>query len=82
MTDDFDIPVTWKGESLLFPARLLQYGYSYKIEVELQGEKYLFEPDEDRNWRALVPFEEAHKARNIQPALLEAVAHSLGEILK
>jgi hypothetical protein len=82
MDEEFDIPVTYNNQQLNFPARLLAYGYSYKIEVDLKGTKVLFEPDEERNWRALVAYEEVQANKNMDRELLKAVAASIEEILK
>jgi hypothetical protein len=38
MDDSFQIPVTYKGEDLLFNASLKVYGYVHKIEVDVAGQ--------------------------------------------
>jgi hypothetical protein len=63
-----------------FTARLLTYGYSYKIEVNIRGTKIFFEPDEERNWRALIAYEELEANKNIDRKLLEAVSGAIEEI--
>jgi hypothetical protein len=84
MDDDFDITVTFGGREWHFPARLLNYGYSYKIEVDIEDDKVLFEPDEERNWRALISFDDAlangNKKMNVE--LLKAIAAVISELIK
>ena len=82
MVEDFKIPVLYNNQRLNFPAQLLRYAYSYKIEVDVEGTLVYFEPDEERNWRALVGQEEAPVNRNLNGELLKAIASSIEEIVK
>lgn len=77
MAEDFELPVTYRDKEWLLPAQLHQYGYSYKIEVTLPaGQAVHFEPDEERQWRALID-PETVSALQIDKALLAAIAQSL-----
>lgn len=82
MEDEFEIPVAFNNREMNFPARLLHYGYTYKIKVEVNGTTVLFERDEERNWRALIPYEDIEKNRAINKELLQAIGQSIEEILK
>ena len=82
MVEDFKIPVLYNNQRLNFPAQLLRYAYSYKIEVDVEGTLVYFEPDEERNWRALIGQEEAPVNRNLNGELLKAIASSIEEIVK
>jgi hypothetical protein len=82
MNDEFDIPVSFGGKEYNFPTRLLNYGHTIKLEVEIEGNTIFFEPDEERNWRALVPFDEITTAQKTNSALLRAVAEAIEEITK
>ena len=82
MVEDFKIPVLYNNQRLNFPAQLVRYAYSYKIEVDVEGTKIYFEPDEERNWRALVGYEEIEVNRNLNKELLKAIATSIEEIVK
>jgi hypothetical protein len=37
MDEPFDLPVTYKGEELLFNARFLQFGYTHKFAVAVNN---------------------------------------------
>jgi hypothetical protein len=52
--EEFLIPVVYQGEELEFRAKLRSFGYSYKIEVEVYGQKILFEQDEEQRYRAWI----------------------------
>ena len=82
MEEGFELPVVFNKAALNFPARLLSYGYSYKLEVEIAGSKILFEPDEERNWRALIAYEELNKNKKISAELLKAIASSIDKIMQ
>jgi hypothetical protein len=82
MEEGFELPVQYKDEELSFPGRLLNYGYSYKIELEIFGTMLLFEPDEQRIFRALIAPEEMNKHKEITVGLLEAIVKALDDLLK
>jgi hypothetical protein len=82
MNDEFYIPVSYGGNDYNFPARLLTYGYTIKLEVEIDGNTVLFEPDEERNWRALIPYDDIPTAKKTNSELLKAVAVAIEEITK
>jgi hypothetical protein len=82
MVEDFKIPVLYNNQRLNFPAQLLRYAYSYKIEVDVEGTPVYFEPDEERNWRAMIGQDEGSVNRNLNGELLKAIASSIEEIVK
>lgn len=82
MTDSFDLPVCFNNQELSFTGHLLNYGYSYKIELDVYGTLVFFEPDEERNFRALIAPEELNTHKKISPELLEAIVQSLQLLLK
>jgi len=77
MDNHFELTVTHNDKEITFNCQLLHYGYSYKIEVDIMGTKILFEPDEERNWRAVIPYEEIDKNKNLNKDLLNAIAISI-----
>lgn len=82
MEDEFELPVFFNKEQLHFTTRLLNYGYSYKLEVDIEGTHVLFEPDEERNWRALISYEDVQANKKLNTDLLQAVASAIEEVLK
>lgn len=82
MTDTFLLPVHFNNQDYEFPAKLLQYGYSIKLEVEIEGQTVQFEPDEERNWRAVIPYDEIPTARPLNTGLLQAVAEAIASVTK
>ncbi len=48
-------------------------GYTHKFQVQVNGQDLLFEPDEERNYRAFVDPEQVENS-NIDVELLKAIA--------
>jgi hypothetical protein len=82
MEENFSLPVIFENKALTFPAKLLNYGYSSKLQVEVNGTQVLFEPDEERNWRALISFEELQKNKKLDSNLLRAISVAIENIVK
>jgi hypothetical protein len=76
--DEFQLAVRYDGREISFPAKLLLMGYTHKIEVDIDGVKVIFEPDEERNYRALV---NQSAVNTVNIGLLQAIAHKLNELL-
>lgn len=75
MEKGFELPVKYNGQELLFAARLVQYGYTYKIEVDVKEVTLSFERDEERAWRVLI---DPEKMKAIIPVdLINAITQSL-----
>jgi len=82
LDNNFELPITFKGIDYLFPATLITYGYSYKIAVTVFDTTVNFEPDEERNFRAVVNAEDINYSKKIDAALLQLIAATLEELLK
>lgn len=82
MEEQFDIPVLYKGEELLFKGELLAYRYCYKIQVDVDGNLVLFEPDDERNLRAMINPENFNEGKKIDVELLKCIGKAIEEILK
>jgi hypothetical protein len=82
MDESFEIPVHYKGQELHFTSRLLISGYSHKFEVDVYGSRVIFEPDEERNYRAIAEAEAAKKDQKTDLYLLEAIARAIESIVR
>jgi hypothetical protein len=77
LVHEFELPVTWRNEELLYKARLLKMGYGFKMEVEIDGKPILFEPDEEGSWRAVNDPSVADKEKLPDASLLQAMSESI-----
>jgi hypothetical protein len=80
MSDQFDLPITHDGKELLFPAELLPMGYTHKIRVTIGEADLLFEPDEERNYRAVVADADRDQINRLDTSLLRTICQALDEL--
>lgn len=69
--EEFEIPVTYKGQEHLFNARLATFTYGYKIYVDVNGVEIVLERDDAGNLRAMLP--ESVSDNAIEKGLIEAI---------
>lgn len=74
MNTDFYIELQYRNEELKLPAAFISSGYSYKIDVDVDGKLISFEPDEERNFRAVSA---SGNHDTFDKALLAAIAEEL-----
>ncbi len=82
MDDAFFLPVVFKGQELQFEAQLERRGYVYALHVDVNGTAVIFERDEERNWRALLPQPQTDTVKPPSLALLLAIGETIEELLK
>lgn len=82
MDDNFVIPVKVDGKEKEFPATLRTFGYTVKVEVDVEGIMVSFEPDEERNWRAVLGFDDVIAGKSVNKQTLEAIADFLESVTK
>jgi hypothetical protein len=82
MDELFELPVFYKVKELLFPTRLHQLGYTHRFVVDVYGQEVFFEPDEERNYRALVDSEQLEGNKKIDVELLKTIAERIEAVLK
>lgn len=80
MDEGFELPVQFQNQELLFPAELQQTGYTHRFRVEVYGQDVYFEPDEERNYRAVIDPE--NTSGKISVDLLQAIAGTIESLVK
>ena len=80
MMDLFELPVEYQGKEILFPAELLPMGFTHKIKVTIEGTEILFEPDEERNYRAMIPDAEIENRDRLNKPLLKQICNTLDQL--
>lgn len=76
MTEPFELPVTYKGEIHLLEAELQSWGYSHRIIVKVDDQSITFEPDEERNYRAIVAPGESFRDTDMLASITETLEAS------
>lgn len=77
MSSTFELPITHLGKELLLSAELIPKGYAYQIKVIIDEVAIFFEPDEEKNYRALASVIDMKKMEAINKELLQAISESL-----
>ena len=80
MPGTFDLPVHYQGEDLFLKAELLPTGYTHKIKVTVENMAIFFEPDEERNYRALAEHADGDKIGQLDKKLLQAISETLYDL--
>ena len=82
MDELFEIPVLYKGQELLFPARLLIVGYVHKFLVTIDKQEFFFEQDDNGKYRAIANNTNQGEVKNLDTELLKLIAESIESILE
>ncbi|MDX3913006.1 MULTISPECIES: hypothetical protein [Olivibacter] len=82
MDESFFITVNYRNTEHSFESRIRWMGYTHKIEVDVYGTPVHFEPDEERNYRAVLVDPTADTSKELTPGLLQAIASYLEEQVK
>ncbi|WP_127125055.1 hypothetical protein [Pseudoflavitalea rhizosphaerae] len=79
---EIEIPVTWKGKELSFPARLQQTGYTHRILVDVDGVEIVLEPDEEKNYRAMLVDPDHPDAKRLDAGLIAAIVEVVESVVR
>ena len=82
MNEDFKIPVVYNGTQYHFKARMLQFGYTHKFQVDVNGTEVLFEPDEEGNYRAYIDSTNKAALSKADIYLLKEIALAIESLIK
>jgi len=74
MNEPFLLEVTYQSKPLEFPAAFQRWGYTYRIVVSINEVNFVFEPDEEGNYRVV------GSADNIDVGLLRVIAEKLQQL--
>jgi len=82
MEEGFKLPVVYKKQVREFEATLIATGYTHKFHVDIEGIGVYFEPDEERNYRAIL--DENALAKQLKPnvELVGLVGSRIEELFK
>jgi hypothetical protein len=78
MDSQFTFEVSANGNSKELTAMIVSWGYAYQIVVEVEGMEVTFEPDENREYRAIV--KEPDKVTASQKQLIPAIIETLNSL--
>ncbi len=82
MDEQFKLPVLHNGKQYMLPAALKVTGYTYRFEVEVNGQCIFFEPDEEKNYRAMQKNIDSKDVRPVDTDFLRAICLFIESFLK
>lgn len=80
MHETFDLPLWYNGKEIMLPAELQPFGYTHRIIVYIEDFPFTFEPDEEKNYRAIVSEQDRKKAEKVDQHLLQAISETLHDL--
>jgi hypothetical protein len=80
MDNSFDIEVQLQEKTYSFQGRLEAAGYTHRFHVLINGLEVMYEPDEERNYRAIINPADQHKIREIDMELIKLVGEKIQSI--
>ena len=78
MDEPFILPVAYNGNTLELESRLVIQGYMHKFFIMIDGNEYLFELDDNREYRAIQHIQ--NNKKEVDYSLLQAVIEKLLEL--
>ena len=76
MAESFILVVNYKNKEYQLDSELKIFGYTHQIAINIDGRQILFEPDEERNYRAVMTDSKASKTE-IDIGLIQAIIKEL-----
>lgn len=80
MSENFELPLWYNGKEIMLPAEFQPWGYTHRITVYVEDFPFVFEPDEEKNYRAFIIGQDRKKAERIDQHLLQAIVETLQEL--
>ena len=77
MEDSFSINIDFGGKEYSFEAILVAFGYTHKICIVINGVEVTFEPDEERNYRAILNTSELSSMKAVDIELIKAIGEKI-----
>jgi hypothetical protein len=80
MNEDITINIHFKNEEYAFEARLITIGYTHKFIVMINGLEVIYEPDEERNYRARINTPDVDAVTDLDRVLIKLVGEKIQSI--
>ena len=77
MNETHVLPVEYLGETIELPLTIITHGYTYRLQVEIEGKKLVFEKDDQGEYRVI---DESNGSGQISRSLVSAILATLKEL--
>ncbi len=75
MEESFELPIQYRNREIVCTCKLVTTGYSYRIYLQAEDQEIIFEPDEERNLRAL--YENQQSGKSLPADLIRIIGEAL-----
>lgn len=75
--EPLDFTIEFKGKTRRYTASLYRYGYTFRIQVDIEEHQVYFEPDEEGQFRALFEENSTKVSPPLDGELVKAIAAEL-----
>jgi hypothetical protein len=82
MDEPFTISIFYQGDEYEYDARLVTLGYTHKFFVIINGMEVIYEPDDERNYRAILKDADLSKIKDSDVELIKAVGDKIQLLLR
>ena len=80
MEKSFHIDIVYKGEEQVFEGRLIAAGYTHKFIINVNELEVTYEPDEERNYRAITNGGDLSKLTDTDKEIIGLICKRLEEL--
>jgi len=80
MDEPFILTIQYDGREYTFEARLAVMGYTHKFYVVVNGKEVVFEPDEERKYRAILSGVDQEKVTHQDRGMIREIGRRIEEI--
>lgn len=79
MNEPIPLPVEHLGVSHEFPLTIVQFGYTYQLHIDVNGQVLIFEKDDAGTYRVI---SNAGEQKPVDKSLISSIIATLEELLK
>ena len=80
MEEPFILTIDYNGREYTFEARLAAIGYTHKFYVVVNGKEVVYEPDEERKYRAILSGADQEKVTEQERGMIREIGIQIEEI--
>ena len=80
MQEPFILTIQYNGREYTFEARLAIMGYTHKFYVVVNGKEVVYEPDEERKYRAILNAADQEKVTDQERGMMREIGLQIEEI--
>lgn len=77
MNEPLVLPVEYLGATIELPLTIITHGYTYQLQIDIEGKKLVFEKDDQGEYRVI---NESNGSGHVDRSLVSAILTTLKEL--